>query len=74
MIDHVAKRYGVLPSQLLKNGDSLDILCAELGQKWENEQHERANGVQSGVTPPPNLTQDEMLAMVERAKKKNANN
>lgn len=69
----MARRYGVLPSYLLKHGDSLDIICAETGQRWENEQAERAA---TGKPTPVkhNLTQDEMLAMVERAKKKNANN
>lgn len=68
----MARRYGVLPSHLLKHGDSLDIICAETGQKWENEQQERANSGQPQA-PKHNLTEKEMLAMVERANKRNAN-
>ena len=66
----MAKRYGVLPSYLLRNGDTIDMMCAELGQAWENEQARKVNEAQNGVKSidRPQPTQEEMLAMVERAK------
>lgn len=35
MLDFIAKRYGVLPSYIMKLGDSIDMRCANLGVKYE---------------------------------------
>lgn len=35
-IDFVAKRYGVLPSEFLAKGNSIDLFCSELSVGYEN--------------------------------------
>lgn len=68
-VDWVAQRYGVLPSKLLAEGSSIDIHLAELGQKYENFLRENADRKSKGLAPvAPELTQDQMLAMVAQVK------
>lgn len=43
MIDTIAKRYGVLPSNLLMNGDSLDLMVFDVALTWEKMQRDKAN-------------------------------
>ena len=63
----MSRRYGVLPSELIKNGNNVDILIADIGQNWENWQQEKQNAKQKGLPPPaPRLSEAEMLQMVER--------
>jgi len=37
----VAKRYGALPSQVLKLGNSIDVRCAILAMEFENYQYKK---------------------------------
>jgi hypothetical protein len=64
-LDFVAQRYGVLPSTLLAQGNSLDIIIADVAQGYRNKQQAKANGQ---VEPNHGLTEEQMLAMVARAK------
>jgi len=69
MLDAVAQRYGVLPSELLVKGNSLDITIANLAQEYVNRKTAEANG-QPTNQAAPNLTIEEMQAMVDRVKEK----
>lgn len=76
MIDWVSRRYGVLPSDLLNRGDSFDMMVAEIGQKWDNYQQQKHLNKQKGLgtaPPAPELTQSQMLAMINKVKGQNAN-
>lgn len=73
MFDWVSRRYGVLPSQLLIQGNSFDLLVADVGQKWENYQQQKTLNKQKGVgtaPPVPHLTEEDMMAMIRRVKEK----
>lgn len=67
MLDGVAQRYGVLPSELLDKGNSLDITIATLAQEYVNRKTAEANG-ETVVKTAPKLTVEEMQAMVDRVK------
>lgn len=69
-LDLVAKRYGILPSQLLKVGDSLDVHAASVAIGYENYLHKKA---QSGTKDKTDhgFSQDELAAMVQRTKGQN---
>ena len=68
MVDFVAKRYGILPSELLIKGNSYDVMIAETSVGYENYLHNKDKG--GNVLPtPPSLSQEEMLAMIERVRK-----
>lgn len=64
-LDFVAQRYGVLPSALLAQGNSLDIVIADAAQGYRNRQQAKANGT---VDANHGLTEEQMLAMVAQAK------
>lgn len=70
MLDGVAQRYGVLPSELLEKGNSLDITIATLAQEYVNRKTAEANG-QAGVRAAPRLTVEEMQAKIDKVRNKN---
>lgn len=45
-LDFVAKRYGKLPSEVMKSGSNLDLYVAELSVGYQNYQTQKANGEQ----------------------------
>jgi hypothetical protein len=63
-VDFVAKRYGTLPSTVLREGDSLDLKIANLAVQYENYLHNKSQG--SGAE----LTQDDMQGMLDRVKQR----
>lgn len=68
-VEWVAKRYGVLPSYLLREGDSIDMLIADLGARYETFMHKKAEAKQKGLPPPtPDYSQDELKKMVDNVK------
>jgi hypothetical protein len=62
----MAKMYGQLPSVVLNHATTYDMLVTDALLSWEHEQYERAQG----KVPTPNLSQDEMKAMLDRVKNK----
>ena len=66
----MAKMYGQLPSYVKANATTYDMLVTDALLSWENEQYERAQG----RTPVPNLTKEEMLAMLKQAKMSRSDN
>lgn len=63
-IDFVARRYGVLPSTLMKSADTFDLKCAELAEGYA--QFVRKN---PHVKTNHGLTQEQMQAAINRVKK-----
>jgi hypothetical protein len=66
----MAKMYGQLPSYVMANATTYDMLVTDALLSWEHEQYERAQG----RTPVPNLTQEEMIAMLKQAKMSRSDN
>ena len=68
-IDSVCKRYGLLPSEFLNRGNSLDLYIADIAQQFETYVHNKhMNKNMPSIPEPPELTEDEMLAMIKRVK------
>ena len=68
-IDSVCKRYGLLPSEFLNRGNSLDLYIADIAQQFETYVHNKhMNKNMPSVLEPPDLTESEMLAMIQRVK------
>ena len=66
-IDSVCKRYGLLPSEFLNRGNSLDLYIADIAQQFETYVHNKhMNKNMPSVPEPPDLTESEMLAMIQR--------
>jgi hypothetical protein len=70
MLDFVAARYGVLPSELVKRGDTMDIIIADAAQRYMNEKQEEARAKAEGrvVLKTPNLSQEQMYDMLNKVK------
>lgn len=66
-LDFVAKRYGTLPSMVLKEGDSLDLKIANLAVQYENYLTKKASDKAQGKVGS-DLTQEEMQGMLDRVK------
>ena len=71
-LDFVSRRYGVLPSYLLEHGSSIDVQIADIAQTYINKkEQEQIEYAKTGQKPTKhNLSQDDMLAMIERVKQK----
>jgi chromosome segregation and condensation protein ScpB len=66
ILDSLAQRYHSLPSELLRTADTLDLRTMLVAQAWTHRQSE------SDTKPArPELTQDQMKAMIERTRQKN---
>ena len=71
MLDFVAQRYGVLPSVLLDSGSSLDVMISGVAMEYQVEQQKKQDAESRGVPyvrKAPNLTQTEMMKMLNAVK------
>jgi hypothetical protein len=68
LLDGIAQRYGVLPSDFLSRGNSFDITIANLAQEYINRKTAEANG-ETVARPAPKLTVEEMQAMIAKVRK-----
>ena len=76
MLDFVSQRYGVLPSQLIAEGSSIDVLVADVAQSYTNEKAEEARAQAEGknyIKPAAKLSEKQMLDMMQRVRNQNAN-
>ena len=62
----MAKMYGQLPSYVRANATTYDMLVTNTVLSWEHEQYEKA----SGKLPTPQLSVEEMKAMLDSVKNK----
>jgi hypothetical protein len=71
MLDSLAHRYKLLPSEVIQRGDTLDVLVMETTLQWQRRQRELAEAKSSGKAPPAaKLTQQQMLDMMKRVKER----
>lgn len=74
LLDTTAKRYGVLPSRLLKEGDTLDIHVVNTATAWEQYQSQVASAKAQGKPEPaPHIPEDRLKGMVESVRRANVN-
>ena len=62
----MAKAFGLLPSQVRDNATTYDIKVTETLVAWENKMHQEAT---TGRPAVPKISQDVMMAMMDRVKK-----
>ena len=70
-VDNLAHRYHCLPSEVLERATTLDLHVIDLSSKWQRHQHEELEKQQANQYAPkrPNLTKDQMQAMMDRVKR-----
>jgi hypothetical protein len=70
MLDGLATRYHLLPSEVLCRADTLDVLVMEVAMNWHNQQMERHRAKAEGKSTAPKLPQDQLKAMIDAVKRK----
>lgn len=55
MIDGLAQRYGVLPSQLMMLGDTFDLMVMDVAISWEQHCRNKQKGDHSADYDPEQL-------------------
>lgn len=66
----MAKLYGQLPSYIRDNATTFDMLVTNTMLAWEKEQYDKV----SGKSSTPELSQEQMKAMIKAAKERNERN
>ena len=59
-IDTIGKRYGMLPSQVIREADTFDLYIMDAAMSFENYHHKKANS-KNGLAPVPDYTNEELL-------------
>jgi len=65
-IDTLAERYGMLPSEAMLRGSTFDLYIMDAAISYNNHQHKKT--LNKGIDPVPDLTTQEMLDMMKKAK------
>ena len=70
MLDAMAVRYHVLPSQVLVLGDTLDYYVMDVAMAVQRFNQERTEDAAAGRPPPPptNLTVNKMQDMIKKVR------
>lgn len=69
MLDSLAHRYKLLPSEVILRADTLDVLVMEATVQWQNRQRAAAEArAKGGVAPSAKLSQDQLKAMMAKAR------
>jgi hypothetical protein len=58
--------YGQLPSQVQANATTFDIMVYDVMMSWEEHQRNQSEG----KLETPKLTQEQMIAMIEKTRNK----
>lgn len=69
-LDFVAKRYGKLPSEVMKSGSSLDIQCMSLAVQYESYINKRAQDKEEGKVGTGDYTTEQLQAMIDATRGK----
>ena len=66
----MAKRYGQLPSHVIRTGESIDIIISEIALGYENYMHEKAENDAKGIpTMGKKRSTKELQAMMEATRR-----
>lgn len=60
----MAKYYGVLPSVIIEQASTYDLMVYDVSVTWEQHQYDKANG----NSPVPNLNEDELLKILKESR------
>lgn len=66
-IDGLGKRYGLLPSEVLRRADTFDLYVLDAAMTFEQYHHKKA--MNGGKDPVPDYSQDELMAIMKKAKR-----
>jgi hypothetical protein len=70
LLDALGTRYHLLPSEVLKRSDTLDILVLDTASSWHRMQEEQARARADGRPNPVNLPVNKLKEMLDSVKNK----
>lgn len=73
LVDGIAQRYGCLPSSVMNQADTFDIFIINTAMGLQQKMDEQANKTDGDRPPVPDLTEEQMLAMMAKARSKDGN-
>lgn len=68
-IDGLAKRYGKLPSEILRDANTFDLYVIDAALTFEQYHHKKA--MNKGQDPIDHYTDNDLLKILEKGKKDN---
>lgn len=69
-VDNLSTRYNKLPSQILAEATTFDLLVANTGLQWQQKQQEDAEAEREGRPKAQKISQAEMFEMLRRVKER----
>jgi hypothetical protein len=66
-IDTIGKRYGLLPSEVIRRADSFDLYIMDAALTFEQHHNKR---LETGKEPVPNFSEEELLQIHSKNKRK----
>lgn len=69
MIDSLGQRYGMLPSQVLKEADSFDVYIMDAALSYEKYMHDKEMRKHNKMPTDVTLSEDELLVGLDKFKK-----
>jgi hypothetical protein len=71
-LHNLAETYKMLPSEALDRASTFDLYVLDCHTRYVKYQQEREQAKSQGLPPPKQLSQDQMKAMIERVRSKQA--
>jgi hypothetical protein len=69
----MATRYGLLPSEILKRSDTLDLFVMDLAMSWQRDKDEESRAKAEGRPKQSNqIPVSKLQDMIDKVKKQNA--
>lgn len=66
-VDGLGKRYGLLPSEILKRGNTFDLYILDCALTFESYHHKKA--MNNGNIPADTYSQDQLMNMLNKSKR-----
>lgn len=66
-VDGLGKRYGLLPSEVLKRGNTFDLYIMDAALTFEQYHNKKVQN--GGRDPVPDYNTDELMAMLNKVKR-----
>lgn len=71
VLDNLATRYHLLPSQVLSTADTLDFLVMDVVLSYQKYEQDKADATKKGVAPAiPKIPLNTLQEMIDKVKQK----
>lgn len=67
LIDTMAERYGMLPSQVMQNANTFDVFVTDTAIGYRNYIQDKANGKDTAYNPS-DYSQDDLLSILKETR------